>query len=99
MSANLIPVPACCTCPVLDLLFEIINAEHLCNTLSMEIPWCKTKKVGNTNPVLQVVKHDIMVVLAISGSLKIRSGIQLSYASIRPVQSSVESSIYKTPTL
>jgi len=99
MSANLIPVPACCTCPVLDLLFEIINAEHLCNTLPTETPRCRTKKVGNPNPALQVVKHDIMVVSAISGTPKIRVGIQWSYTSIRPVQSSVKSSLYRTPAL
>lgn len=72
MSADLRPVPACCTCPALDLLFEIINAEHLCNTLPMEAPWCRTKKAGNTTLVLQVVKHDITAVSAVSGSPKIR---------------------------
>lgn len=76
MSADLRPVLACCTCPALDLLFQIINGEHLCNTLPVEAPWCRTKKAGNTIPVLQVVKHDLMEVSAISGSPKIRGGIQ-----------------------
>lgn len=99
MSADLRPVPACCACPALDLLFEIINAEHLCNTLPMEAPWCRTKKAGNTTPVLQVVKHDITAVSAVPGNSKTKAGIQWSYTSIRPEQSSVESSIYKTPSL
>lgn len=99
MSADLRPVPACCTCPALDLLFEIINAGHLCNTLPMEAPRCRTEKAGNTTPVLQVVKHDITAVLAVSGSPKIKAGIQWSYTSIRPEQSSVGLGIYKTPAL
>lgn len=97
MSADLRPVPACCTCPALDLLFEIINAEHLCNTLPMEAPWCRTKKAGNTTPVLQVVKHDITAVSAVSGSPKIKAGIQWSYTTIRPKQSSVELRIKHQP--
>lgn len=84
MSADLRPVPACCACPALDLLFEIINAEHLCYTLPMEALWCRTKKTGNAIPVLQVVKHDIMAVPAVSGSPKIREVIRWSYTSIRP---------------
>ena len=74
MSADLRPVLACCTCRTLDLLFEIINAEHLCNTLPMEALRCRTKKAGNTIPVLQVVKHDMTRVSAVSGSPKIREG-------------------------
>jgi len=98
MSADLRPVPACCTCPALDLLFKIINAEHIYNSLPTEALWCGTKQAGNTTPVLQVVKHDIIVVSDVSGSPKIRGGIQQSCTSIRPEQSSVEVSIYKTPT-
>lgn len=48
-----------------------------------------------------MVKHDISVVSAISGSPEIKgvAGIQGSYTSIRPEQSSVELSIYKAQAL
>lgn len=99
MSSDLRPVLACCTCPSFDLLFEIINAEHLCNTFPMEALRCRTKAAGNTIPVLQAVKHDIMMVSAVSDSPKIRRGIEWSYTSIRLELCSVESSIYTTPAL
>lgn len=72
MSADLRPVPTSYTCPALDLLFEIINVEHLRNTLPMEAPRCRTKYAGNTIPVLQEVKHDTTVLSAVSSSPKIR---------------------------
>lgn len=65
----------------------------------MEAPRCRTKKAGNTIPVLQAVKHDITEVSAVSGSPKIKAGTQWSYTGIAPKQSSVGLNIYKTPTL
>lgn len=95
MAADLRPVPACCTCPALDLLFEMVNVEHLCNTLLMGAPMCRAKVTGNTIHVLQVVKSDIIEVSADSGSPKI--GARTRWVVLQ--QSSVELSICKTPAL
>lgn len=61
----------------------------------MEAPRCRTKVAGNTIPVLQAVKSDIMVVSADSGSPK--TGEELAGALLQ--QSSVELSICKAPAL
>lgn len=83
MAADLRPVPACCTCPVLDLLFEMVNVGHLCSTLPMEALLCRTKVACNTIPVLQVVKSDITAISADSGSPKIVVGSRWSCASAK----------------
>lgn len=83
MAANLRPALALCTCPALDLLFEMVNVEHLCNALPMEAPLFRTKVAGNTIPVLQVVKSDIMAVSADSGSPKTGGGTHWSCASAK----------------
>lgn len=83
MAADLRPALACCACPALDLLFEMVNVEHLCNTLPMEAPLCRAKVAGNTIPVLQGVKSDIMVISVDSSSPKSGGGTHWSCASAK----------------
>lgn len=83
MPADLRPVSACCTCPALDLLFEMVNVEHVCNTLPVEAPRCRTEVAGNTIPVLQVLKSDITVFSADSCSPTVRGGTHCSCSSAK----------------